>query len=1058
MSQPNIYDRWNDAQPFDRLLFRSDRILQSAEMNEVQSSLRARVRDVADVLMADGDVVRAADIVVDADTGVTVCEAGAIYAGGAVRGVPPATITIPVAGAVQVGVFLRSQTITELEDPSLLNPAAGTRGYMQPGAAREVVQVHWGHAGDGQAGTFYAIWLVEDGIVRPKDPPPTLSAVTQALARYDRDSAGGTYIVRGLGTTMLPDADGKQVYTLAEGAARVGGRGIELPVARRVVYDAQPALLWIDSEPQQSAGTAPQRVNFDFWPMVGVPQVRITSRKTVTLNHGGFAGAADALPDSSVLTIETVTQGGTAFTAATDYLLTAGQVDWSPAGAEPAPGSSYDVTYTYLHQAEPTDVDATGFTVAGALEGSLILTSYNHALRRIDRMCLTIEGAIEWVRGVPAKWEPVAPPVPANMLPLASVHQFWDARRRLVPDGVRVVPMDELNGYRSRIDSVFTDLAELRLAVDVSGRYSGIKKGLFADPFIDDGMRDAGTPQTAAISGGALQLPMAIAVAQLGTDITERATAAHNHAAVLSQTARTGSMLVNPYQAFEPMPSPAVIKPAVDRWTTTETVLGEARTMVGDHFFMHWQQVGFNWQRTETAEVGSSTAEAEFLREIDIEFDLSFAAGESLASLTFDGIAIAAQPLPGGTLATDAQGHLRGKFTVPPDVPAGTKLVRFVGTLGSRSDASFTGQGTVIRREVAQITYLSETARGPSSVVFMDGVDPLAQTFTLPAASQCSGVDLTFTAKGPNRVLVQLRNAEQGFPTREVLAQASLTAGQIAVDGTTTRAAWTPVLLESGREYALVVLTDDATTALAVATLGAWDAAADRWVTSQPYQVGVLLSSSNASTWTAHQDRDMAFTLLAPAYTEAERVIDLGTTNVTDATDLMLRAFVHQPSAAAGAEFELQLDGGQLHRVAPGQVVRLPARYSGPVQARARLRSAGGVAAVLEPGVQLVAGSLQTSATYISPMLKAGGNVDVRVLFEAALPAGTSLQVHAQTDADGAPWVLVPYASASPATAGVLELTHQLDDFAADRLRLRITLTGTHQARPMLRNLRAVIL
>ena len=183
MSTPNIYDRWDDAAPFERLLFRSDRILQSAEMNELQSSLRHRLRGIADVMMADGDVVRAAGITVDQVSGHTVCEAGAIYADGAVRGVPPATITIPVQGDVHVGVYLRAETVTELEDPTLLNPAAGTRGYMQPGAARSVIRVEWGWRGDGRPGDFYPIWLVEDGVVRPKDPPPALSAVTQALAR-----------------------------------------------------------------------------------------------------------------------------------------------------------------------------------------------------------------------------------------------------------------------------------------------------------------------------------------------------------------------------------------------------------------------------------------------------------------------------------------------------------------------------------------------------------------------------------------------------------------------------------------------------------------------------------------------------------------------------------------------------------------------------------------------------------------------------------------------------------------------------------------------------------
>ena len=114
MSTPNIYDRWDDAAPFERLQFRSDRILQSAEMNELQSSLRHRLRGIADVMMADGDVMRAAGITVDQVSGHTVCEAGAIYADGAVRGVPPATITIPTQGDVHVGVYLRAETVTEL--------------------------------------------------------------------------------------------------------------------------------------------------------------------------------------------------------------------------------------------------------------------------------------------------------------------------------------------------------------------------------------------------------------------------------------------------------------------------------------------------------------------------------------------------------------------------------------------------------------------------------------------------------------------------------------------------------------------------------------------------------------------------------------------------------------------------------------------------------------------------------------------------------------------------------------------------------------------------------
>lgn len=1039
MANPTIYDRSNAEAPWERLLFRPDRILQSAEMNEVQTLLRGRVRGIAEALFADGDVVRAAGIVVDAASGATVCEAGAIYADGAVRGVPPASISIPVAGAVHVGVYLRADTLTEIDDPLLLNPAAGTRGYGQPGAARERIVVSWGHQGDGQAGDFYPIWLVEDGIVRPKDPPPTLSAVTQALARYDRDSAGGTYIVRGLGVTQLPDTgSGEQVYSLAAGAARVSGSGIELPTDRRVTYAATPDLLWIDSEPHQSSTEASQRIDLHRWPMIGQPQVRITARRTVTIAHGGFTGAADALPDTGVIELELVKQGGTTYTAGTDYLLTAGQVDWSPAGAEPAPGSSYEVTYKYMTVAAPTDVDATGFSVSGALAGSLVLVSYDYALRRIDRLCLDPEGGLGWIKGTPAEWSPVAPHVPPHLLALASVLQYWDERRRVLPDGVRVVPMPELADYRRRIDRVVEDQAELRLAVDIQGRQSGIKKGLFADPFLSNDMRDAGQPQTAAIAHGALLLPMEISVHQLGEAVTARAAPAHGHAPLLEQPMRTGAMLVNPYSAFDPLPAAVTLIPAVDRWSESVDEWAAPITSVQESTARSGRDV-------ETHILSETTTELQYLRPIEVRFELGFGAGETLVGVVFDGLPVTPQPLAGGTLVADGSGLLRGSFTVPAGVPAGSKLVEFTGSGGSEGSATFTGQGTLVHRELQQVT-----------TVWRRRTDPLAQTFTLAAARQVSGVDLHFTAKGSARVLVQLRTVEGGFPTREVLAQAELQPADISLTGA-TRVTWPPLLLDAEREYAVVALCDDAVTALAVAELGGWDETAGRWVTSQPYQVGVLLSSSNASTWTAHQDRDMAFALLAPQYTETERVIDLGSVDVTDATDLLVQAHVFQPSPLATGEFELLLGGGQAHRVAPGQVARLDVRYTGPVQVNARLRSAQGLGAVLHPGVQLIAADLQTSGTYISPLIAGGTGVKVRVIFEAELPAGTSLLVHAQDDSGGA-WTLVPFLSSSPQTAGVLEITHELTTIDAARLRVRLTLGGTHSARPVLRNLRVIVL
>ena len=80
------YNRFNAADNHEQILFRADRVLQSAELNEIQSAALARLQGVSDALFKDGDVIRDARVHIDPDTGASSCEAGAIYIRGAVRG------------------------------------------------------------------------------------------------------------------------------------------------------------------------------------------------------------------------------------------------------------------------------------------------------------------------------------------------------------------------------------------------------------------------------------------------------------------------------------------------------------------------------------------------------------------------------------------------------------------------------------------------------------------------------------------------------------------------------------------------------------------------------------------------------------------------------------------------------------------------------------------------------------------------------------------------------------------------------------------------------------
>jgi hypothetical protein len=1036
----NIYNHYDPARGYERLLFRADKVLQSAELNELQSYATARLRGVADVLFKEGDIISGCQCIVDADSGAATLESGALYVAGAVRGVGPGAFHAPTVGTASIGVYLSTDTITELEDPSLYNPAVGTRGYGEAGAARERVRLTWGRYDDGTAGSYYPVWTVIDGTVMPKEPPPNIDAVAQAIARYDRDSAGGTYVVSGLDVTMSADLpSGEQVYHVREGAARINGNAIMLPASRRIVYAAAPDLQWVDSEPHASSTEGAQRVNLDRVPMVGAPQVRVQARKTVTLNHGGFAGAADPLPDNAVLVIDQVRQGDAIFAQGHDYLLTAGQIDWSPSGAEPAPGSAYSVTYQYMLVAAPQDVDATGFSVGGALPGTLILVSYHYALRRHDRLVMDGNGAVDWIQGVPAPWSPKAPATPAGNLSLATVYQSWDANRRVAQDQIRVVPMEALNQYRDWIANIYGDLAELRLYVDAQGRHSGVKKGLYADPMIDGSVRDAGVPQTAMVLRGYLHLPADIVSTQIGADISEPQTTAYDCAPVISQPARTESMCINPYLSFAPMPYPATLSPAVDYWTEVDAQYASPITRTLAAATANAQ--GLKNQQVIDELVSSASSAIEFLRPIEVRFTVGFPFGEKLQEVQFDGLAVAPEPLAGGTLISGPEG-CRGRFTVPEGIPAGTKTVTFRSNAGNTADALFTGQGTLIEEQRHRVT--------------IQVTDPLAQTFTLDAAAEICGVDLWFAAVGPSDVQVQIREVASGVPGRVIVAEGRLAPADIHA-GQYTRAQWPPVLLAAGREYAVVALCNDAVSALAVADLGAYDEASGQWVSSQPYQVGVLLSSSNASTWTAHQTRDLTFTLLAARHTETTRVIELGTAPVQDATDLLPMAGAITPAAGSGVTFAMQLDDGTVWNAAPGQAVQLAARYTGNVKVSARLTGGEGMAAQLLPGMQLVAGSLCTTGDYISPAITATGGAELTVILEALLPAGSTLVAQMQAVGDDA-WTDVPYLSSSPQTAGVLELTYRLAGIACDALRVRLLLTGSHSARPLVTNLRAFVI
>ena len=262
------YNRFNPAQHYESHLFRAGYVLQSAELNEVQSALQWRTQGIGDALFKDGDVVRDAKLIVNVTTGVATGESGVIYLKGAVRGVPARTFTVPAIGTISVGITLIETWVTELEDPALRDPAVGVRNYQEPGAGRLRLEPRWSYAGEtgvnAPVGEFYPIYTVVDGVVTPKQPPPNIDVVSAAIAVYDRDNSGGNYVISGYRVTAVPSiTNGIQSVLVSSGRARVFGFPIEHVADSRLNRTADPDLRRISAEPHLADNSGLQRIDLD---------------------------------------------------------------------------------------------------------------------------------------------------------------------------------------------------------------------------------------------------------------------------------------------------------------------------------------------------------------------------------------------------------------------------------------------------------------------------------------------------------------------------------------------------------------------------------------------------------------------------------------------------------------------------------------------------------------------------------------------------------------------------------------------------------------------------
>lgn len=1047
------YNLFDPAKHYTQLLFRAGDGLQSRELNEIQTTLIHRLQGVADALLKDGDIVSGANLQIDADTGLVTLEAGRVYLRGAVREVPAASFTVPVDGRLAVGVRFSTRTVTELEDPNLREPAVGVRNYQEPGAGRLQETLAWGWEGagtsDGQPGDFHAVYALDNGILENRRQPPVLDGVIASLARYDYD-ANGHYVTEGLGVRFLStDTDAHEhIFSVAEGRANIDGFKVERSQSQRLRLPIDPDLQRVSSEPQvfNDSGNGSMVVTINRPPLAQVLDIKVTQQKTETVVHGAFTGSRDVLTEPTVVAVLAIQQGATTYTQGTDYKVVGDEIDWSPGGAEPAPGSSYQVTYQYIASITPTDLTDTGFKVTGVVQGSTMYINYQWKLPRVDVLALTADGQVERIKGISQVRNPVAPTVPASRLALAEIAYDWRSGSEPVVRNIaiRTIKVSELTAMQRQIADLYDLMALERLRVDANIREPAAKKGLFVDNFLDDDLRDQGAAQTGAIVAGVLTLPITASAQHAKDNGNALLTLDYTLTPVIEQLARTGSMKINPYQAFEPVPARVTLNPAVDQFTVTHTTWASdvtERLITGSGVL---EQV-VETRRSEQV-LASSSEEAQFLRALQVSYRVEgFGPSEALAQLRFDGVGLSQ---PAGT-AANAAGLLTGSFQIPQAIPAGAKLVEFLGAGGSYGSATYVGRGQIVL----------ETRRRILTTVVRRW-DPLAQTFTLPERRVIGGLELWFTNKGGSApVIVQIRETQVGMPTTTVLTEGRLLASDIKTDGNATRITLEPVALEANREYAIVVLTDDANHAVSVAELGKYDPRTG-WVTAQPYQIGVLLSSSNGITWTPHQTQDLTFRLLGCHFTQTSKTVSLGQYTVANLSDVMALAGVERPAAGTDVQFLATDAQGRIYTLSEDKGLALSEKLSGNLAVSAKLTGTETASPILYPGTQLVFGTLEAAGDYLSRAIPAAATFNVAVTFDALTPGTSSVSVQAESGTSGS-FQALSLSSGVEVGNGWVERTYKASSLVgvgADRTtRVKLALSGSPQHRPFVRRLRVIV-
>ncbi|MDP4224914.1 MAG: DUF4815 domain-containing protein [Bacteroidota bacterium] len=1076
LTKAPYYDDFDPSKKFKKILAVPGKAEQNREFNQIQSILLYALQNLSSALLREGSIVGGMDFIIS-DNVVTISP-GKIYLNNTIHDFDEQSISITGVGVENIGVQLVQTIITEADDPTLRDPTVGYMNYSQPGAHRlkETVSLILNN------NTVPTIYTFVDGMLQLSPQKPQLDIVNDLLARRLFDQSGN-YGISGLTMSVKPNVNDVNSLILDVDAGRAYVNGYEVnrysPI-HVIIPKAQDTKSVTGESLVYHVGTNKYLLSTQY--VKELTSVIATVQVTQTITRGTTVNGLDPLPLTPVVSIVSVTQGATTYVPNTDYKLSANNVDWSLLGAEPSPGTTYSVTWTYNKSLvagtdctltyDSMDDPSTSYINFGS--GSIpvgetnVLMNYDYYLARKDRVYLDYKGNAVISSGhSDITAFAVAPPdnMP-NMLSLGTLELLPNSTIVSINnDIISRISMKDMTSLIQRVNNLEYNVALNDLDNQAMlGQSPTALKGIFTEGFMGFSKCDLGSSDfTAALdlnnnllsqSYNTSVLPLVIDAPNTVAKIFDNSVAMCNYLerTILSQSLGTRTINVNQYNVFNDIGQLEVI-PNLDNWIDTSSV--EINNTITNASVIKWWNASTTTKTTTTEVVDSIIP---YARQIDLTIvasglppysdSLKCTIDGKLASLTPSAPSVAG--LEPGTIKADANGNAKGTFTIPSEVRTGTQEVLLFNDLVN-APAVFTSNGineTTTTTNTTTITYFVQRRSR----------DPLAQSFQLTEGNTLIGVNLYFSDKDENiPVQVQLRDMVNGYPGTTVYAECNLNPSDVncSTNGSIpTKAMFkTPAFCSPDTQYCIVVITSSNKYNVYVATLAGQDLTTGSYVSGQPYVDGVLFLSSNAITWSADQTSDLKFDLIGGEFI-SDSVLAFNEITPVDIDGVLLLNDYILPIGTS-CKWEYTTDGSMWFTIDSYVSRDLPA-VATKVDLRATLYTSNPKISpmISMNNLNLIGLKLNQSCSYVSKTITTSQPfTTIKQIIEVYAPSGST--VLPKLSIDGTTYVDPTLASSSPVDSGYTQITYNYtipSSGSSTTFKARINLdSGNRTAKPTVR-------